>query len=269
MTDPLSGAPARPATVPPLAVDYAAVLLKEGSSTLSSIAFACSMLFLPACLAAGMVHPDIPEALVGALIGLPLAGFVMGLVAKRRTAAFGKPRWRAKSAVVVGGIELGLVMVVALLLPSLCRAREPANRVKCANNLRQIGFALLDYANGHGGQFPPTLAALISEPQVDITADCLICPSSMDSRVVAATTEQQAHTIEFEPGHLSYIYVGQGLMSNQSTPTTVLAYDNPHNHGDAGINVLYGDGHVEFLEKKDADRMRAELQSGYNPPRAR
>ena len=37
--------------------------------------------------------------------------------------------------------------MVSILLPSPNRAREQANRVKCANNLRQIGLAAMMYAN--------------------------------------------------------------------------------------------------------------------------
>jgi prepilin-type N-terminal cleavage/methylation domain-containing protein/prepilin-type processing-associated H-X9-DG protein len=57
--------------------------------------------------------------------------------------------------VVIGIIAL----LISILLPSLNRARETANRVKCASNLRQIGQALLLYSNENKGQYPRTLAA--------------------------------------------------------------------------------------------------------------
>jgi len=58
--------------------------------------------------------------------------------------------------VVIGIIAL----LISILLPSLNRARETANRVKCASNLKQIGMAILLYANDNKGQYPRTIMAV-------------------------------------------------------------------------------------------------------------
>jgi len=55
--------------------------------------------------------------------------------------------------VVIGIIAL----LISILLPSLNRARETANRVKCASNLRQIGQAILLYSNENKGAYPRTV----------------------------------------------------------------------------------------------------------------
>src|SRR5258706_7661990 len=54
--------------------------------------------------------------------------------------------------VVIGIIAL----LISILLPSLSRARETANRVKCGSNLRQIGQAMMLYANENQGSYPRT-----------------------------------------------------------------------------------------------------------------
>ena len=70
--------------------------------------------------------------------------------------------------VVIGIIAL----LISILLPSLNRARETANRVKCGSNLRQIGQAMQLYANENNGAFPrgpytaPTAATVTPDTSI-------------------------------------------------------------------------------------------------------
>jgi len=59
-----------------------------------------------------------------------------------------------------------IVLLIAILLPTLKAARERANRIKCASNLRQIGIALRIYAHDNKGHFPRTFY----KPRVGVIA---------------------------------------------------------------------------------------------------
>ncbi len=47
-----------------------------------------------------------------------------------------------------------IAILAAMLLPALSRAREQARRSACISNLKQLGIALLMYAQDWGGWFP-------------------------------------------------------------------------------------------------------------------
>ncbi|MGH7967207.1 MAG: type II secretion system protein, partial [Limisphaerales bacterium] len=48
-----------------------------------------------------------------------------------------------------------IAILASMLLPALARAKEAANRIKCANNLKQIEYALKMYADDNNSFYPP------------------------------------------------------------------------------------------------------------------
>ena len=55
--------------------------------------------------------------------------------------------------VVIGIIAL----LISILLPSLSKARKQATAVKCQSNMRQIGQAIVMYANLYKGAIVPSV----------------------------------------------------------------------------------------------------------------
>ena len=120
------------------------------------------------------------------------------------------------------------------------------------------------YANDHRGSFPTNFALLISDQDMDFKV--FTCPSTNDVSAKGATTQQTVADFA-KPGRCSYIYIGGNLNTTTATAAHIAAYEPLSNHSGTGINVLFGDGHVEWLDAKDAKHLLAELQAGYNPPR--
>jgi len=141
-----------------------------------------------------------------------------------------------------GGSFVGSVattsMLMAILLPSLARARELSKRTVSAANLKGIGIAMYTYANEHDDKLPPDFKTLVDAGT--ITPKTLISPNDASG------------------AECSYIYIaGQTLNGD---PRNVLAYEKPDINGGEGSSVLFADSHVEFLTPSSLEKALAETK---------
>ena len=79
---------------------------------------------------------------------------------------------------------------------------------------------------------------------------------------------QQSHYILVKGAAMSgmRLRAGGNWITVSNPPGTVIAYENPTQHGGRGINVLYHDGTVAWIEGPKARATVAALQAGKNPP---
>jgi prepilin-type processing-associated H-X9-DG protein len=201
-------------------------------------------------------------ALVCGIVGfiIPLVGLV-GLILGIVALATKRPgKGMAIAGIVCGA--LSPVMTCAILLPSLNRAREAANRIKCASNMRQIGLALKMYANDdvRNNAFPPDLVTLTKAGMLE--PDAFVCPSSND--MVAGGTGWES-SMTPGSGFCSYIYV-PGL-TDRASADAILLYEPITNHDGDGSNVLFVDGRVEWVDAVSLAPMIAQVEGGVNPPK--
>ncbi len=133
-------------------------------------------------------------------------------------------------------------MVVSIMLPALNSAKERANRVKCASNLRQIGMGCMLYANDNK-KYPADLGLLVTN--ADMNAAVFICPSGNTDLPGAVRNGGAAAQAKWVVEHSDYVYLGTTVRVNDNADT-ILAHEKFDDHGGDGINLLYNDGHVEW-----------------------
>jgi hypothetical protein len=203
-------------------------------------------------------------ALVCGFVGLVgcwpvgVVGLVLGIVALvkigNQPARYGG-KGMAIGGVCTGGLSILMVPVmIAILLPSLSRARELSKRSVCAVNLRGIGQAMYIYAQDEPeGRFPEAgadwMGRLINAGYT--TPKQYVCPSTADTL-----------------GDCSYIYV-PGYSVN-CDPRQIIVYEPVENHGGEGGNILHQDGQVSFVKSPQYEQEIAAIKlpggKAWKPP---
>ncbi len=217
--------------------------------------------------------------------------------------------------VVIGIIAL----LIAILLPALKKAKEAANRIQCASNMRQIATAAITYAIGskegyyippdyNAGQTEDSFAGLFPDTSLvrpytkaPLPFNVFICPSTSNSIFFSSTgfpsgiqnnaeggaQDPRGHSYEVRtripagvtwPGGKTFTTADCNVADpatktlpksmiikstrNIRRPSEVMLFteakDSPpginnwpdkySNHGEAGWNTAFCDGHCEFIQ---------------------
>src|ERR1041385_6049995 len=73
-----------------------------------------------------------------------------------------------------------IAILASMVLPALAHAKEAANRIKCANHLKQLSLALRLYADDNNGYYPPRTNAYRWPTLLRVyysTTNLLVCPT--------------------------------------------------------------------------------------------
>jgi hypothetical protein len=196
------------------------------------------------------------------LLPMPIAGALVSGLGYLRAAP---PRYAGRGIAMATLFVHGVHLAFLLLSMVYAGASEPANRLACANHLHRVGQSLVFYAVKNDAKYPPSLDLLILHG--DIPPEMFLCPSAGDERATGETMEDVIRAFRADTRHCSYRYA-QALSADAVTGDHVIAYEHLPNHNDNGMNVLFGNGDVRWVETVEARHVVAELLAGHNPPRA-
>jgi hypothetical protein len=166
------------------------------------------------------------------------------------------PRWYK---VITPLSALALVLVLIWVLrPSLSHS-GPTPRGESAAHLMQIGEMCLLYANENQDRLPDNLGILTTTE--DMAPESLQSPLGSQYATSPPST-QPAVLIPWANQHCDYTYLGAGKLASQLTPKDILGHEKwsiakQHN----GMNILFGDEHVEWFTLADAAKILAQKPS--------
>ena len=179
------------------------------------------------------------------LLACPLLGIVAiitGIIAINQVSSAAHLHGGKRMAIagLVCGVAsiVGFPMWVWILVPGLSSVKEASLRTVCQANLKGIAVAVSIYQYDHPGQIGSPFDYLIA--QGDVPPKQFICPSS------GLSTS-------------NYVYVPVDLNDPNVSADTVMLYEPKTNHGGEGGNVIFADGHAEFVKGDDYDRLIAGL----------
>ena len=124
-------------------------------------------------------------------------------------------------------------------MPALAKTRQKAREVTSMSNLKQLGLAVIMYADDHDGKLPDSF-----EQAKQYYNNSKVLESPLKPKGFAGP---------------SYIYVSGQKMNTGSPTMQVVAYENPEYCQDT-IITLFLDGHVETMQK---DRFLETLEATY------
>lgn len=173
---------------------------------------------------------------------------------------------------------LGVIVVLAaLLVPGIHLVRNQARTAQCADNLRQIGVAVIAYGQERGGRSPAHLRALADDPQWDLPARGLLCPfdrsAGSDERLGRRGLphdDEWPYTRLHEPGS-SYMYeFSSNTGRNWYNRLQMLTEDDiAYFYRDRPANAWPALGSVSWADAKRHQQQHGNLRPEVAAPRGR
>ena len=176
---------------------------------------------------------------------------IVALVKVSKSAGRLKGNGLAIAGIVIPPVSLPVVaMVMAIMMPAFARTRTIAFRMVCAQNLSGISKAMRIYASDYNDTFPtPSKWCDLLVEHQNTSKHTFACPEAlMKYRSADQCNFAMNKNVEKLGGNVpsnTVLLFESAPGWNQTGGPEILTTDN---HQGQGCNVLFVDGHVEFVK---------------------
>jgi len=164
-------------------------------------------------------------------------------------------RLRGTGMAIVGIVApiLLLPMAMGVLMPALARVRQLAWRTTCGTNLVGLGKAMYIYANDYNDRFPtPSKWCDLLSQHAEVAPATFRCKGGGEGPCNYAMNKVVEGLGPNAPPDMVLLFeTAPGW--NQTGGAEILTVEN---HQGDGCNVLFVDGHVEFVKSEGLPKLR-------------
>ncbi len=146
-------------------------------------------------------------------------------------------------------VAIGLGMLSA----GGCRRGDGHAYTNCAANMRSIAVAFALHATEHAG-----VAGADETPAVVESLETLVKAGHLELGRMTCPSAR--------PNQAGYTYLPEVATALQRDPYAVLLYEQPNNHGGAGVNVMFADMHCDWMTVEAFEKALAETQKRLESP---
>lgn len=163
------------------------------------------------------------------------------------------------TGLAITGIALPVVLLpvvaifMAILMPALARTRQIAFRMVCGTNMSGLGKAMLIYANDYDSFPTASKWCDLLMKYTEMPPEGFRCQGAFEGPCNYAMNKNLEN---FDTGNAPSDMVALFETHpgwNQSGEPEILSTEN---HQREGCNVLYVNGHVEFVKTRDLDKLK-------------